>query len=257
MDGLLITFGCSWMKGIGASYVKGMSKADYLNNVNLDKTTENSPGSNDCFRKLLSEKYKLENINFSFGGASNQSQFRLAEKFFISRKFKDYKKQYENIIVLWGITSIFRREFFNVKSDDYKSYMLSNNRDITRIILNEYHNDEEEIKRLRIQMQHWNNHFEYLGLKNIWFDTFNHHDYKGHIRNMCFAEDSPRDLLSKLLFFKEQDSYHKSDWIEDSDRIKMALQRDLINPYSLHPVQKTHREIANLLDPFVRAHIRE
>ena len=62
-----------------------------------------------CFRTILSRRHDYVNINFAKGGSSNRRQFRLAEEYFNT---DDYKK-YNNVIVLWGITSTARMELWS------------------------------------------------------------------------------------------------------------------------------------------------
>ena len=70
----LLTFGCSWTKGVGIPYEKGMSKEEYLEvrSSRWDLMDKHS------FRGILSERLGYENINYASGGSSNQRQERLA-----------------------------------------------------------------------------------------------------------------------------------------------------------------------------------
>ena len=113
-----------------------------------------------------------------------------------------------------------------------------------------YYNHEIEVKRLSTQMQHWDNYFNLIGVKNYWFDTFNHHDYSYKSPNMIWGEDNPRDLLSKLSM-DNSDGYHHSVWTRDSGRIKNLEKKNLINPHTLHPNIDCHIKIADMLDKFV------
>jgi hypothetical protein len=94
---LLITFGCSWTYGVGVNYSPGMNLSTFKKTA-WDKSLCDKLS----FRGILSSNLGLDNINFSHGGASNQRQFRLAKKFFVSAEFAQLKKKYKNIIVLWG-----------------------------------------------------------------------------------------------------------------------------------------------------------
>lgn len=259
MNKALITFGCSWTWGVGAGY-----NVEYYPNNTKDYRLEawnsalNVPYS---YRSLLCKKYNLENINFSIGRSSNQTQFRLAEEFFESEEFSDILKKYkEGIYVLWAITSTARGEFFINKFNRFRSifYNSSEVKNTTDIIIKishlmgtEFYKLEPEVKLLNNHMKHWNTYFKSLGIKNIWIDTFNHHNYLDPVDNLCFKEDTPRDLLSKITNTVTQDKkfYHTSSWKNDCIPIKRGLDLELLNPYSMHPTLKGHEMIADILSP--------
>jgi len=242
----LITFGCSWTKGKASFYpTEGMSE-DQFNKVvqsekNVDKLTNKY-----AFRTILSERHGYHNINFAKGGASNSAEIRCAEEYFNT---DDYKK-YDDVIVLWGITATSRGEFWDNKNKRYYCTQYAIKRDVPKIgdIMREKHYDHDvEVKRLSTQIQHWDNYFKLAGIKNYWFDTFNHHEYDYKSPNMIFVDDNPRDLLSKLSMHN-QDGYHNSMWTIDSGRIKVLVENNLVNPYSLHPNIDCHIKIADILD---------
>tara|TARA_B100000212_G_scaffold61190_1_gene41492 strand:+ start:108 stop:845 length:738 start_codon:yes stop_codon:yes gene_type:complete len=240
----LITFGCSWTKGKGSFYpMEGMSKDEFFNNLNHELDAKYA------FRTILSKKHRLKNINFAKGGSSNSAQFRCAEEYFNT---DDYKK-YDKVIVLWGITATSRGEFWDDKNKKYTCTAYSVKHDKPKLgdfMREGYYNHEIEVKRLSTQMQHWDNYFNLIGVKNYWFDTFNHHDYDYNSPNMIFGNDNPRDLLSKLSI-DNSDGYHHSVWTRDSGRIKNLEKRNLINPHTLHPNIDCHIKIADMLDKFV------
>ena len=252
MDGLLITFGCSWTFGCGASYKEGMTLAEYEAVTNdVDSITP------CCYRTFLSNYFNLENRNFAIPGSSNQTQFRLAQNFFVSDEFEEYRKKYDKIIVSWAITSTARNDLYSKIKDRYETVMYSvydqehEFRDLCRSLLSNHYNHDLEVKTLYHQMLFWNQYFKYLGIKNIWIDTLNHHKYPGHIENLLFENEFPRDLLSKLVMHKGEDNYHLSHWIQDSKRTERGVKYGVLNPYSLHPVMSGHKFIFNLLSPFI------
>ena len=263
----LITFGCSWTLGIGSWYDSDkhakMSKEEY------DEYQKRGKGkqlkSEYCFRTLLARKHNYVNINLSACASSNAKQFRLAEKYFNT---DDYKK-YDNVIVLWGLTSTARMEFWSLQKKKYQSHFMTdnikienllsrtNNKHDLNIMLRKNHYDHDiEVERLSTQIQHWDKYFNMIGVKNYWFDTFNHHDYDYKSSNMIMGDENPRDLMSSLcksqgLSFKK-DSYHFSNWKLDSDRIKFLLKRNLVNPISHHPNKQAHILLADILDKSVK-----
>lgn len=124
------------------------------------------------FRGILSKKYNLKNINFSKGGSSNQEQFYRAELYFGSNIFESQLQQYDKIIVLWGLTSIFR----NMKgpASNPGSYFLTDKNYKESLI----HFDEDlELHLLKTKIHFWNRFFKTNGITNFWYDSFNTHNY--------------------------------------------------------------------------------
>ena len=251
MNGLLVTFGCSWTYGTGAAYRPGISQKEYHSichqeDLNIDY----------CYRTFLAKKYNLENLNFAFGGSSNQTQFRLAQEFFISNEFQEYRKKYKNIIIAWSITSTARFDLYYSDKKRFVPVLLKKSakpklNKLAAIIAADFYNHDAEVGRLYTQMTHWNQYFKFLGVKNIWFDTFNHHNYSAKIENLCFGEQSPRDLLSQMVSYKHTGDYHMSIGQDDSKRISIGVEVGVLNPYTYHPVEKGHRKIAEMLSPFI------
>ena len=58
----LITFGDSWVWGVGAGYNINQTRNEYFKDA-WNQTVANTYS----FRAILSKKYNLENINFSHG----------------------------------------------------------------------------------------------------------------------------------------------------------------------------------------------
>ena len=109
----LVTFGCSWTRGIGTFYHEGMTREEYR--IITDTKDPESFALQDVysFRILLAERLGAENINFSQGGSSNQKQERHAIEYF-------NENSPEDTVVLWGITSLVRNEHpINGKLQNY------------------------------------------------------------------------------------------------------------------------------------------
>ena len=254
MDGLLITLGDSWVKGIGAHYTDGMTRDEYKENRENEELIAPL-----AFRTLLAERNNLELKNFAVGGSSNKKQFRLATEFFSSAEFEEYQNKYSTIIVLWGITSTARTELYDVESGKWENllYGARNNKrlipeyqSMNRLMLERFYEHEEEVDVLSHQMKHWNEFFKSKGVKNLWFDILNHHEYKFKFDNLCMSY--PRDLLSKVTIHKERDKFHFSTWTIDCSRVKKGLILKTLNPHSNHPTKKGHEKIFNLLDPYIK-----
>lgn len=170
---LLITFGCSWTYGYKIQYYDGMSKKEFKL-LKEDDTIANK----FSFRSILSEKYGFENLNFStMSNWSNQSQFRLAEEFFSSSKFIKLQDQFDEIQVLWGITSVLRNDAYFCNLKTQKSYLYHDDLFLAKIMLTNHFDLENEISTLRKKIRFWNKVFKSIGIKNLWFDTLNHHEY--------------------------------------------------------------------------------
>jgi hypothetical protein len=169
---LLITLGCSWTAGVGVNYNESMSDADYKKTAwDVSFTDQYS------FRGLMSKKYGFKNLNFSSGGSSNQRQFRKAKTFFTSDFFKQLKDSADEIIVLWGITSTARTEYFSLDKNQIVNDFLNKKSDYSKFMISNCYNHDHEIFLLASDMLYWNEYFNLLEIKNYWFDTFNHHDY--------------------------------------------------------------------------------
>ena len=180
----LITFGCSWAYGVGVNYDKSI----HLNSEIWQVDAWDSSICNQLsFLGILSKRYNFDNINFSQGGSSNQKQFRLAKTFFNSKKFQELQDTGTEIVVLWGITSTARNETYvaglnKVKNFMYNSIERFSKKTTLESIICEFfvkyiYRHEQEVFLLAHEMSHWNMVFKSLGVKNYWYDTFNHHDY--------------------------------------------------------------------------------
>ena len=180
----LITFGCSWVYGVGVNYDKSMQFNPEIWQIDA----WNSSICNQLsFRGILSKRYNFDNINFSQGASSNQRQFRLAKTFFNSKKFQELQDTGTEIVVLWGITSTARNEIYMAGLNKVENFMYNS---ITRFtkkttlegMMCEFfakyiYRHEQEVFMLAHEMSHWNIFFKSLGIENYWYDIFNHHDY--------------------------------------------------------------------------------
>lgn len=245
---VLITFGCSWTAGVGVGYVDGMIDKEYRSIA-----WDDSINDEYSFRGILSKKYNMKNINFSRGGSSNQLQFRLLKNFLCSGQFK-YLMDNHKVIVLHGITSTARNELYindkesliNFKYDELAYSEWAN------IFVKHFYNHENEVNRLTEDMLLFNQFYSLSGINNLWFDTFNHHNYSTSINNLIEPNNISRDLLSTMALskgFTERDNkYHLSSWKVDSDRVKFLIEKGCLNPISKHPTKIGHEMIADIID---------
>ena len=180
MKKLLITFGCSWTMGVGTYYYDGMLENEYYNTWDKPEGT---------FREIIGKEINADTLNFSIGGTSNQKQFRFAKHFFASDDFNDIKQKYDEIIVLWGITSTARTEIYEQRTQDLKNIILPNIKFSWQKVVNKdnglikqwmrfFYNHDHEVHALAKEMHFFNSYFTAIGIKNYWFDTFNHHNYE-------------------------------------------------------------------------------
>lgn len=204
-DKLLITFGCSWTFGVGLNYEPGMSsdlyKANAWNPTVADKFS---------FRKYLVDRFDFEHLNFSSGGSSNCQQLRRAKTFFTSNQFQKIQQQFKEIVVLWGITSTARKEIYDNASDNIHVFFLSKDNPISKNLLLMLYNHEHEVFTLAKEMCFWNLFFKTLGVKNFWYDTFNHHDYTTNSPAINLYKDKYLELSGPD--WPSWDDYLKKQW---------------------------------------------
>jgi hypothetical protein len=208
------------------------------------------------FRGLISEKYSLKNINFAVGASSNQRQFRLLKNFLHSEEGKKLQDTYSTVIVLHGITSTARADMYladygkmtNFKFDDPKFEKYS------KSMLEHFYDHDNEVELLEDEMSFMNQFYKFAGIKNLWFDTFNHYNYSKQIDNMIQGWPS-RDLLTTMAIkegLEESDhKYHRSSWLIDTNRVKFLVDEGFLNPHSFHPTKQGHELIANILDEYI------
>ena len=234
MTKALITFGCSWTFGVGVGYKESMSFDDYFN-INRSVLLADQYS----FRRILSQRYRFNNINFSQGGSSNQRQLRFAKKFFSSTQFQKLLNTADEIVVLWGITSTARTEVFSAVENVVKTmnFNLVKQDYLTKNIGKHFYNHEHEMFMLAHEIAHWNMFFKSAGIKNYWYDTFNHHDYT--INNPALVN-----------FEKSYNELAESSWPSWSDYVDKKIQ---INDNILDPSQYEFDQYVNRvsIDNFV------
>jgi hypothetical protein len=192
-DTLLITFGCSWTKGVGAAW---QPDQDYT-------TFKNLAWDEDlCYqfgwRGQLCAKLGFDNLNFSAGASSNQKQFRLATEFFSSSYWKKLRNNYQQIKVLWGITSTARNEIYDYNANSLRNFMYTEKSDISKFFLTYTYDHKYEVETLHRNLRHWNHFFQNQKVDIYWFDTFNTHDYANHIPGMCdFDHDTYKEIAGQ------------------------------------------------------------
>lgn len=132
------------------------------------------------FRALIAKRHGWRNLNFASHGNSNQKQFRKAKIFFASEQFRQLQDGGSCVLVLWGITSTARYEYFAIEKQQMLQAFLNHNDAYARFMIKHCYDHQHELFELATQMLHWNEFFQSLGIENYWFDTFNHHDYSVH-----------------------------------------------------------------------------
>ena len=210
---MLVTFGDSWVYGVGAGY---SSENPVTKKVYKEKEVSEEY-LNCSFRILLAKKLGIKNTNFSSQGSSNQKQFRLASEYFLRDK-----NVIKNSIVLWGITSVYRNEFFDTIKNNYDNFLVpAINRDLvlSEILSVRYMSKEVEIEKLYYNMELFNHYFKSVGIKNYWYNIFNDHEYPNKLNNILFKGNS---LLSVFTGdYKKNSQYHKSIWEQTDRKIKL------------------------------------
>jgi hypothetical protein len=207
--------------GVGAGYDENIVEEQY-DKIAWDQDLCNS----FSFRGLLAEKLNLTNLNFAEGGSSNQRQFRIAKDFFFSDRFTEIKKKYNKIIVLWGITSTARNELYSAEQESYVNFPY-NGRKGNKVqsslspLISQFpkycYDHDHSIYELTRDIKMFNFIFKGLGIENLWFDVFNHHDY---VDNINFPLVKEQEIYNK---FKGDDwpSYdqYKNNSVDIDDKI--------------------------------------
>lgn len=258
MKDLLITFGDSWTFGEGSAYKDGMNQPQYEQiQHDPDLCWENG------WRKRVVEHFDFDHINFAIGGSSNDKQFRVAKKFFTSKKFKEIYQQKQKIYVLWGTTSVNRYDFWVKDRYRYEHIFLKDingdnvspeqwGRDAQAIdyiaaCLNKYsYCEPARVKELEIEFLHWNQYFKLLGIKNFWYDTFCSFNYSIKVSNFFDMNKNRRDLLSVIVDNHRKDHPSLRD-IFPQDDFLYACKQEIINPYSYHPLTVGYELLGNHL----------
>lgn len=253
----LVTLGCSWVYGVGSAYDPTNPTTDRQEYFKI--AWNDSLNDKYSFRGILSEKYNLTNINLASGGSSNQRQFRLAKEFFMSDRYAEIKDT--KIIVLWGITSTARNEFYCLDEKSYLNFIYHQsskvhkekwNRDwpFPDLMLKYSYDHDVIVQELSLEMKFWNEFFTNRGITNYWFDTINPHDYSYCDRMLFRDKYTHGDLLSILAnnagLEEKDDVYHVSTWAPDTNRIKVLHELGLINTISFHPTRPGHEQLAEL-----------
>lgn len=249
----LISFGCSWTFGVAADWDSADPETravykDWLKN----RTSTLPPGlqkfwtteaTTNSARALLSKEFNLENINWSFGRKSNYYNFRKLREFFVANK-----NIIDECLILFGITSTARNEYFDPKSQEFVGVKYDIN--APPFLIETYdHNNEVRIISENIFL--WNDVFSSYNVPVIWYDTFNTHNYPHKHSNVL-----PEDLLSLMLktsnvTWQGEKFYHLSSWKMDDPRITHGVKHGLLNPISFHPTKQGQALIAEILKPYV------
>lgn len=251
---LLITFGCSWTFGVGAGYTSNMQTQEYKD-IAWNKTIND----NLSYRGILSKEFQFDNISFAGGGSSNQRQFRLAKEFFVSDKFSELKQNYESICVLWAITSTARNEMFSLETGNLENFKYETSElKLSKMMLTLSYEHDYEVTSLNREMLFWNDYFLNKKIRNLWLDTFNHHNYLMPITNLIGTELPARDMLSLLAInngmANVDENYHSSTWKVDSNRVQYLIGKGILNPISTHPTKLGHQQIAEIISPYIKQH---
>jgi len=236
----LITFGDSWVWGVGAGWKKDQTKEEYSSVAWSPESEQQS------FRSLLSNKFNLENVNHSRPGSSNQSQVRRASEYFI-RDREDQK----DIFVIWGLTSVYRFEVYDVDINGFETQFIPGRTKFSEMLATNFFDEGVETSNLYYQIKLFNAYFNQLGIKNYWFNIFNEHKFPKKVDNLLFNGTSLLSMLTNDN--KPNDSYHKSDWLFEKElntdrKIKKARDKSMVNPYSSHPTDKSHQRIAEMFE---------
>ncbi len=241
----LITFGDSWVWGVGAGYQKGQSKE------NFKKISDNTKYTKNSFRSLICNQFGLKNRNFSAPGSSNQQQFRFASEFFLGSKLHNLTKKHDHNftqenIVLWGLTSVYRHEVWNKHTAVYDNIFMTSNEKYAKNYVMHHFDENLETDRLFYHIELFNAFFKLTNVRHYWFNIFDEHVFPRKFTNMLFNGVSLLSLLTED--YAQNDQYHMSNWNDTDRKITKAIQMQLVNPHSLHPTQTGHKKILDLFN---------
>ena len=254
----LITLGCSWVYGIGSYYdaENPIDKATYR--AKFKKQGVRGDFVDDtCWRLKLCNELSLTNINISKGGSSNQSQFRRATKYFAENEI-----DWQNTVVLWGITSIYRDELWFNRLNSYSSVSFNQAKhDPTNRLrerektgfdtfayFKEHFDEKVFLRDLTNNILHWQHYFDALGVPYAFFETLN---TTGVIPNPALEEDMCTTLARRNGWHGNKDKFHFSDWFDDCHRIDLLQRKGMVNPHSFHPTVQGNIDIVKFMKPIV------
>jgi len=242
MSNTIVSFGCSWTWGAGAYWDENSVPADHRDHA-WSEVSENNAA-----RNILARDFNTTNINYARGGYSNDYNFRMLRELLITSNRRDKSE----IIILFGITSTARSEYYNIEESRYQHIKFDDSEKGSlnaRYFISHYDHDHE-VKLIEDQIIMFNDLLSFYGIPVIWYDTFNTHDYSSRICQLV-----KKDLLSQMLTIsgveiKESNKwYHLSSWRNDDPRITAGVEHGLLNPVSFHPTKKGQEIIADILRP--------
>lgn len=181
---------------------------------------------------------------------------------FHNDEFEEYREDTSSSkYVLWFLTSTARKEFYNSVKKTYCNEMLHIAKsNLVKEYATNYYNHDREIEYMSQQMVLWNEYFKSKGIKNLWIDTFNHHDYPITIKNKLSFGNKWSDIMSNLCitngFHPTEVETHLSGWVADEPRSKYLQDLNLLNQATLHPTILGHQKIANMLIPLIEQHFQ-
>ena len=240
-------FGCSWTYGKNINLIGDPGDVDPSYN-------EQQQIELYSYRSLVTKHFNSTQINYSQGASSNDRQFWLALEHFFGPPWRPYRAKENNLVVLWFITSTARKEFYNATNETWENIMLGQfdkQPQFHRAYLVDYYDHKKELEKMSQQMMLWNNYFASNGIKNLWIDTFNHHDYPLPVVNRMYFDTKFTDLMSNLCIISgytpEENQYHYSRGRIDDRRSKHLVDVGILNSKTYHPTQEGHRLIAEKL----------
>lgn len=238
----LLTFGDSWSYGVGAGYQESWTQ-EYYHNHKSDKEIANKY----AFRSILAKELDVESqVDFSRPGGANDTQFRrFFTNYYGQGRVGDMNLALEpEDFVLWGITSLYRFEFWENETNGTKIFTIPREGNLfTEMYAVDYFDINYEKYKCYYNMKHVETICNTVGCKLLWYNFFNDHNFD--IDNMLWNGSS---VLSQMVQDNDpNDKYHMSTWDDTDRKIKRAKELKLCNPFSGHPTIEGHKQIANIL----------
>lgn len=244
----LITLGCSWAFGEGSGYSEGMREWEYERIQHDEKICWQNG-----WRRSVVEHFDCTHKNIAEYGSSNDRQYRLAKRYFLSKEFLNLLQKKTKVIVLWGTTSLNRYDIWLNSTETYEKILLNQvdfdlikygtHQDIFAFALDKYsYNESMRLKELELEILHWNQFFKLFGVQNYWYDTLGSYDYKIKPNNFFDIGNKNRSLVSVVANVHRKDNNINKPLLSVND-FEYCTSNGLLNNYSYHPKPKYYQEI--------------
>jgi len=252
---LVVAIGCSWTRFWGAfDDCEDFRSPNYKDNIDLFNTYSYT-GIVSNFLNINSK------IVMAIPGSNNDMQSRLLVEFMQKNRHK-----FNQIFVLWGITSHLRWELYSNNVNQPSMFMLGSKvppgkEEERKWFLTRHWNEKFELERLSQKLVLVSNYLKTLNVEHLFFPVFesynNFNMNLNYIDNKHFfnKSDSVNDMMH--LWCKEhniniEDSVLANPYNENEVRkLKVLIDLGYLSKASAHPTIKGHKDIADRLVNYI------